>query len=318
MSDKDIFISYSSANKDKADYICEQLELRGLKCWIAPRDIKRSTNYAEEIMLGLKQVDLILLVFSKNSHESIYVTEEIENAFELKKAILSFKIDETIPQAIPEDKMGFFLKNKQWLDTCPNGIWEEEGVEKFDDYSQEKKDEFYNILFDDAIRICDEVRQGTYDPPEEGNKAMPMELKDTSEDKGFFAKYKLPVIALVVILIAVVGFVAFTGTGNNTTSQSTNLTIDYIGANSDGESFFVYGSLPSDLNDTSKYTVQTKFYDGSGKVLQTEDTKFDDVEGNTLCQALVSNGNVTKVSVDVLDGANKTVSSTESSNIIKQ
>ena len=86
---------------------------------------------------------------------------------------------------------------------------------------------------------------------------------------------------------------------------------------SDGESYFVFGSLPSELNDTSKYSVQTKFYDSSGKVLETNETKFDDIDGNILCQCLISDGNVTKVTVDVLEG-DKVISSTESTNIIKQ
>jgi hypothetical protein len=318
MTDKrDIFISYSSANKDIADYICEKLEERGLTCWIAPRNIKRSTNYAEEIMLGLKQADLILLVFSKNAHQSIYVTEEIENAFNQKKAILSFKIDETVPQAIPEDKMGFFLKNKQWLDTCPNGVFEEENVHKFDDYSDEKKNEFYNILFDDAVRICEEVRQGKYDPPESGDKTMPIQLKEPVEEKGFLSKYKFAIAALVVILIAVVGFVALGDNGSNTSSENTNLTVDYVGMQNDGHSYFIYGSLPSGLNDTAKDKVQSKFYDSSGKVLETNESKFDDVKGNILGHAAVS-GNVTKVTVDVLDGSNNVISSAESSNIIKE
>jgi hypothetical protein len=316
---KDIFISYSSANKDKADYICEKLEERGLKCWIAPRDIKRSSNYAEEIMLGLKEVDLVLLVFSKNAHQSIYVTEEIENAFKFKKAILTFKLDETIPEAIPEDKMGFFLKNKQWLDTCPNGIFEEEGVTKFDDYSDAKKDEFYNTLFDDAIHICDEVRQGKYSPPEKGEKTMPIKLTQPVDDESFLSKYKFAIVALVIILIAVVGFVAMNGSGNDSsTSKVTNLTIDYVGLESDGQSYFVYGSIPSDLNDTSKYKVQTKFYDSSNKVLETNESKLSDIDGNTLCQVLISDGNVSKVTIDILDDANKVIYSAESKNIINQ
>lgn len=319
MSDKrDIFISYSSANKDKADLICDKLESKGFKCWIAPRDIKRSTNYAEEIMLGLKQVDLVLLVFSKSAHESIYVTEEIENAFDMKKAILSFKIDETIPEAVPEDKMGFFLKNKQWLDTCPNGIFEEENVEKFDDYSEEKKNEFYNALVDDAISICEEVHQGRYEPPKKGKKTMPIKLRKPVKEKSFLSKYKYALIAVAVILIAVVGFVAFTGSNTDSnSSKNVNLTIDYVGLDSDGESYFVYGSLPSGLNNTSDYIVQTKFYDDSGKVLKTNESQFDSIGENTLCECLISEGNVSKVTVEVLDGSN-VLYSAENNNIINQ
>ncbi|MGH6991941.1 MAG: toll/interleukin-1 receptor domain-containing protein, partial [Caulobacteraceae bacterium] len=34
-----VFISYSNADKLIADRVCHALEEKGLRCWIAPRDI---------------------------------------------------------------------------------------------------------------------------------------------------------------------------------------------------------------------------------------------------------------------------------------
>jgi hypothetical protein len=35
----DVFVSYSSDDKPTADAVCATLENKGIRCWIAPRDI---------------------------------------------------------------------------------------------------------------------------------------------------------------------------------------------------------------------------------------------------------------------------------------
>ncbi|MBV8226902.1 MAG: toll/interleukin-1 receptor domain-containing protein [Verrucomicrobia bacterium] len=43
----DVFISHSSADKRAADAACALLETRGIKCWIAPRDIRPGSDWGE-------------------------------------------------------------------------------------------------------------------------------------------------------------------------------------------------------------------------------------------------------------------------------
>lgn len=130
----DIFISYSTKDKQTADAICHVLEQNGLKCWIAPRNIASGKNYAQQIMDGLISAKIVVLVFSKNSQESEFVNNEIDVAFRNNKSIISFKIDETLP----ENKMEFFLKNKHWLEAYPN------------------PESVFETLVKDALRLCDE------------------------------------------------------------------------------------------------------------------------------------------------------------------
>lgn len=68
----DIFISYSSKDKQTADAICHVLESNKLKCWIAPRNIIAGKNYAEQIMYGLKNAKIVVLVFSK-IHRNLFL-----------------------------------------------------------------------------------------------------------------------------------------------------------------------------------------------------------------------------------------------------
>jgi hypothetical protein len=41
----DVFISHSSKDKLTADAICHSLEQNGIRCWIAPRDVRAGANY---------------------------------------------------------------------------------------------------------------------------------------------------------------------------------------------------------------------------------------------------------------------------------
>ena len=47
--DHDVFISYSSKNKNIADAIVADLEQNNVKCWYAPRDILSGEDWAGAI-----------------------------------------------------------------------------------------------------------------------------------------------------------------------------------------------------------------------------------------------------------------------------
>ncbi|WP_407393554.1 toll/interleukin-1 receptor domain-containing protein [Methanobrevibacter sp.] len=155
----DIFISYSTKDKYTADAICHVLEQNNLKCWIAPRNIASGKNYAQEIMNGLKAAKVVVLVFSKNSQESAFVNNEIDAAFSNNKSIISFKIDETMP----ENRMEFFLKNKHWLEAYP------------------EPEKVFETLVTDATRLCKEAPTVIVSKPTPANAAsnvLPTRQKD--------------------------------------------------------------------------------------------------------------------------------------------
>ena len=66
----DVFISYSSKDKPTADAVCAMLESRGVRCWVAPRDILPGVEYAEALVDALQQSRLMVLVFSSGSNQS--------------------------------------------------------------------------------------------------------------------------------------------------------------------------------------------------------------------------------------------------------
>lgn len=112
----DVFISYSTFDEAIARDVCRVLEENGICCWIALRDAKPGYPYACEIMSGIEESKMLLLIFSSNSNVSEPVASEIEEAFNKKKPIIVFLI-ENKPMA-PELK--FFLKRKHWLVAYPD------------------------------------------------------------------------------------------------------------------------------------------------------------------------------------------------------
>ncbi|MDE6401016.1 MAG: toll/interleukin-1 receptor domain-containing protein, partial [Clostridiales bacterium] len=115
VTDRDVFICHRTAEPDQdiADAICTRLEERGLRCWIAPRNILAgSQNYERDILKGVENSRLFLLVSSFKSIYSEDCEKELKAAVLEDKALYSFRIDDT-----PYD--GAFekaLSSVQWLD----------------------------------------------------------------------------------------------------------------------------------------------------------------------------------------------------------
>lgn len=304
----DIFISYSSKDKHTANAVCRKLEESGLRCWIAPRNIQAGKSYAEQIMEGLKSAKIVVLIFSKNSQESVFVNNEIDTAFSNNKPIISYKIDETLPA----NKMGFFLKNKHWLDAYPN------------------PEEHYQTLITDASRLCDETpieeMEESYEDIDEEFDDSYLSIQDDSDSSASgFNKYKIPIIVgIAVILIAIIGVVALGGLDNNDSGSSNGISIDYIGVYEDNDSkyswdysYIVFGSIASDLSNSSKDIIHTDFYDESGNVVLSNDTKIKDFDGSTLGIGFTDKENIVKVSVQLQDSERNNITHVESDNVVK-
>ncbi|MCL2357759.1 MAG: toll/interleukin-1 receptor domain-containing protein [Defluviitaleaceae bacterium] len=112
----DVFISHSSKNKTLADAICHILEKNGVKCWIAPRDVAPGAEYAEELMRGIENSKIFLLIFSKDSNVSGPVAKEVESAFRYGKTVIPYRIEDVEMRKNFE----YYLSNLHWLDAYPD------------------------------------------------------------------------------------------------------------------------------------------------------------------------------------------------------
>lgn len=110
-----VFVSYSKADQDCAYRMVERLESHGIRCWIAPRDIEPSADWAAEIIDAIATARLMVLVFSANSNQSSQVRREIERAVHKDVSILPFRIADVVPSKSLE----YFLSAQHWLDAFP-------------------------------------------------------------------------------------------------------------------------------------------------------------------------------------------------------
>ncbi len=116
-----IFISHSSLNSDAAEKLCAMLEERGFDCFIAPRDIRSGYEYAEELVNGIDNSDLVVLLLSKDANNSPHVLREVERAVSKKKSIIVYKLEEvTLTKSLE-----YFLMTHQWVNTKPGDNFDE-------------------------------------------------------------------------------------------------------------------------------------------------------------------------------------------------
>ena len=112
----EVFISYSSQDKNIADAICHSLEQHGITCWIAPRDVQPGSPYAREIIKGIKNCQVMLLVFTSHSNTSEHVSNEIDTAFNNGKIIIPFLVED-VPM---DEELKYYLSRKHWLVAYPD------------------------------------------------------------------------------------------------------------------------------------------------------------------------------------------------------
>ena len=95
----DIFISYSSKDKEKADQLSELLVSAGLSVWIDQSGIDVATSWSEEIVEAIDSCRAFIVMLSSSSIESHNVIKEVSLASEKRKKILPLDLE---PVEIPK------------------------------------------------------------------------------------------------------------------------------------------------------------------------------------------------------------------------
>src|SRR5438876_266632 len=114
----DVFLSYSSKDKPTADAACAALEARGLRCWVAPRDIIPGKEWGAAIVEGIEQSRSMVLVFSAHANTSGQVMREVERAVHREMPIIPFRIED-----VPASKnMEYFISCHHWMDAFDGSL----------------------------------------------------------------------------------------------------------------------------------------------------------------------------------------------------
>ena len=108
----DVFISYSTKNKNVADAVVADFEQHGIKCWYAPRDILPGEEWVTAITSALEVSKALVLVFTDESNNSRQVMNEIAVAFNAGITIVPFRLtDEQM-----SSELEYYLTRVHWLD----------------------------------------------------------------------------------------------------------------------------------------------------------------------------------------------------------
>lgn len=121
---RDIFISYSNANKDVVEKIVSTIKFFGPTCWFQLRDSKQ--HYIEEINNGINNSLNFVVFLSNASISSLMVRNEIARAISQQKKQNNYSIVPVVIEDLSESNqeiIELFLGSLNWL-----------YLEKFEDY----------------------------------------------------------------------------------------------------------------------------------------------------------------------------------------
>src|SRR5215471_6340566 len=117
--DPAIFISFASNDRKAADTICSAIERRGMRCWIATRNIGPGENFQEAITRAIRNAKVMILVFSAHANNSLEVKKEIALAGRYNVIVVPVRVEDVVPN----DALSYELAVRQWIDLFED--WEQ-------------------------------------------------------------------------------------------------------------------------------------------------------------------------------------------------
>jgi hypothetical protein len=107
-----LFVSHVAENRDSAVEIVDELERRGTRCWIAPRDVRPGESFDDQIAEAIETSRAMLLIFSDLCNDSEYIRREVTVAGESQKTIIPFRIEDVRPRK----GLRVRLSDLHWID----------------------------------------------------------------------------------------------------------------------------------------------------------------------------------------------------------
>ncbi|MBR6020647.1 MAG: toll/interleukin-1 receptor domain-containing protein [Lachnospiraceae bacterium] len=126
----DVFLSYSSKNKNVADAVVAEFEQHGIRCWYAPRDIVPGQEWVSAIHDAITACSLFVLIYTDSSNESRQVANEVALAFNSGKTLIPFRLTD----AEMSSELEYYLTRVHWLDAVNPPL--RQSMENLREYSE--------------------------------------------------------------------------------------------------------------------------------------------------------------------------------------
>src|SRR3712207_5054685 len=121
-----IFLSYSSSDRDRALALADALEAAGVPVWIDRTSIAGGTSWGQEIVEGIKGCAALVILCTERAMASRNVRQEIQLAWRYERPYLPLLLE---PVAFPE-QVQYFLEGCQWVEVGerPEQGWLPQGL----------------------------------------------------------------------------------------------------------------------------------------------------------------------------------------------
>ena len=115
----EVFISYSSQDRKRVMEIAEQIQSSGVSLWLDRNEIKQ--NYGVEIVQGIKNCKVLMIMCSDASMRSRNVKQEIQLAWKYERSYIPIMLEEI---SFPEE-LEYWLEGWQWVEVMnyPKEQW---------------------------------------------------------------------------------------------------------------------------------------------------------------------------------------------------
>ncbi len=116
-----VFISYASRDRERVDRICGALDNAGVNYWRDAKNIGGGDNYGPEIVRGIRNADVLLLMCSDAAMRSKNVKQEIQLAWKYNVPFLPLLLEMI---SFPE-QVEYWLEGWQWVEVLdrPSAQW---------------------------------------------------------------------------------------------------------------------------------------------------------------------------------------------------
>ena len=111
----DVFLSYASSDRAAAEAVCAALEARGIRVWMAPRNVPAGADWGEAILTAIGRAHAMVLVLSRNTAGSVHVRNEVVTAVSQSLAVVPVRIEDCQPGGA----LRLHLAGAHWLNVFP-------------------------------------------------------------------------------------------------------------------------------------------------------------------------------------------------------